>query len=51
MPNRNIGGMVHDRGAWGMNFKEMNYILCIAKYPNLTKAAQQLCITQPTMTK
>lgn len=43
--------MVHDRGAWGMNFKEMNYILCIAKHQNLTKAAQELYISQPTLTK
>ena len=34
-----------------MNFKEMNYILCIAKHQNLTKAAQELYISQPTLTK
>lgn len=34
-----------------MNFQEMNYILCIAKHQNLTKAAQELFISQPTLTK
>lgn len=34
-----------------MNFQELNYILCIAKHQNLTKAAQELYISQPTLTK
>ncbi len=34
-----------------MNFTELNYILCIAKHQNLTKAAQELYISQPTLTK
>ena len=31
-----------------MNYHELKYILCIAKYQNLTKAAQELYISQPT---
>ena len=34
-----------------MNYHELEYILCIAKYQNLTKAAQELYISQPTLTK
>ena len=34
-----------------MNYHELKYILCIAKYQNLTKAAQELYISQPTLTK
>lgn len=34
-----------------MNFTELNYVLCIAKHQNLTKAAQELYISQPTLTK
>lgn len=34
-----------------MHFQELNYILCIAKHQNLTKAAQELYISQPTLTK
>lgn len=34
-----------------MNIQELNYILCIAKHQNLTKAAQELYISQPTLTK
>ena len=34
-----------------MNFTELNYILCIAKHQNQTKAAQELYISQPTLTK
>ena len=34
-----------------MNYHELQYILCIAKHQNLTKAAQELYISQPTLTK
>lgn len=34
-----------------MNFTELNYVLCIAKHHNLTKAAHELYISQPTLTK
>lgn len=34
-----------------MKYHELQYILCIAKHQNLTKAAQELYISQPTLTK
>lgn len=34
-----------------MDFKELTYIIAIAKYQNITKAADSLYITQPTLTK
>ncbi len=34
-----------------MNVQELNYVLCIAKHQNLTKAAQELYISQPTLSK
>lgn len=34
-----------------MNYHELEYILCINKHRNLTKAAQELYISQPTLTK
>ena len=34
-----------------MNVQELHYILCIAKHQNLTKAAQELYISQPTLSK
>lgn len=34
-----------------MNIQELNYILCIAKHQNLTKAARELYISQPTLSK
>ncbi len=34
-----------------MDFKELNYIIAIDKYQNITKAADSLYITQPTLTK
>lgn len=34
-----------------MDFKELNYIIAIARYQNITKAADSLYITQPTLTK
>lgn len=34
-----------------MNIHELNYVLCIAKHQNITKAAQELYISQPTLSK
>ena len=34
-----------------MDFKDLSYVLAIAKYQNITKAAESLYITQPTLTK
>lgn len=34
-----------------MNFQEFNYVLCIAKHQNLSRAAEELYISQPTLTK
>lgn len=34
-----------------MDFKDLSYVLAIARYQNITKAADSLYITQPTLTK
>ena len=34
-----------------MDFKDLSYVLAIAKHQNITKAAEALYITQPTLTK
>lgn len=34
-----------------MDFRDLNYILAIAKYQNITKAAESLCVGQPTLSK
>ncbi len=34
-----------------MNIQELNYIMCIAKHRNLTRAAQELYVSQPTLSK
>ena len=34
-----------------MNIHELNTVLCIAKHQNLTKAARELFISQPTLSK
>lgn len=34
-----------------MNIKELDYMLAIAKYQNITKAAESLYITQPALTR
>ncbi len=34
-----------------MNFQEFNYVLYIAKHQNLSRAAEELYISQPTLTK
>ncbi len=34
-----------------MNIQELNYVLCIAKHQNLTKAASELYLSQPTLSK
>lgn len=40
-----------DFGREIMDFKDLTYVLAIAKYQNITKAADSLYITQPTLTK
>ena len=34
-----------------IDFKELTYVVAIAKYQNITKAAESLYITQPTLSK
>ena len=34
-----------------MDFKDLSYVLAIARYQNITKAANSLYVTQPTLTK
>ena len=34
-----------------MDFKELNYVLAIARHQNITKAAEALHLTQPTLSK
>ena len=34
-----------------MDFKELQYVLAIARYQNITKAAEALYLTQPTLSK
>lgn len=34
-----------------MDFRELNYVLAIAKHQNITKAAESLYLTQPTLSK
>ncbi|MCI8455063.1 MAG: LysR family transcriptional regulator [Lachnospiraceae bacterium] len=34
-----------------MDFRELNYVLAIAKYQNITKAAESLYVGQPTLSK
>lgn len=34
-----------------MDFRELSYVLAIAKYQNITKAAEALYLTQPTLSK
>ena len=34
-----------------MDFRELSYVLAIAKYQNITKAAESLYISQPTLSK
>ena len=34
-----------------MYFKDLSYVLAIARYQNITKAANSLYVTQPTLTK
>lgn len=38
-------------GDGGLDFKELRYIACIARNQNLTKAAQELYISQPSLSK
>lgn len=34
-----------------MDFRELNYVLAIEKYQNITKAANSLYVSQPTLSK
>lgn len=34
-----------------MDFKELNYVIAVSKYENITKAAQALYISQPSLSK
>ena len=34
-----------------MDFRDLTYIAAIAKYQNITKAAESLYVTQPTLSK
>ena len=34
-----------------MDFRELNYVLAIEKYHNITKAAESLYVSQPTLSK
>lgn len=34
-----------------MDFRDLNYVLAIAKYQNITRAADSLYVTQPTLSK
>ncbi len=34
-----------------MDFRDLNYVMAIAKYQNITKAAESLYVTQPTLSK
>lgn len=34
-----------------MDFKDLSYVIAIAKTQNITKAADMLYVTQPTLTK
>lgn len=45
IPNENTAG------DFVMNIHELNYVICIAKHQNITKAAQELFISQPTLSK
>lgn len=38
-------------GDVGLDFKELQYIACIARNQNLTKASQELYISQPSLSK
>jgi DNA-binding transcriptional LysR family regulator len=38
-------------GGFIMDFKELKYVLCIAKYKSVTKAARELYVSQSTLSK
>ena len=47
--NRTEGYLIEKRNF--MDFRELSYVLAIAKTQNITKAADSLYVTQPTLTK
>ena len=40
-----------ERNWYPMDFKDLSYVIAIAKTQNITKAADMLYVTQPTLTK
>lgn len=38
-------------GGSAVDFRELSYVLAIAKYQNITKAAEALYVGQPTLSK
>ena len=40
-----------ERNRQHMDFKDLSYVIAIAKTQNITKAADMLYVTQPTLTK
>lgn len=43
--------MLKKKGVKKMDMKDFSYVVAIAKYQNITRAAESLYITQPTLTK
>lgn len=44
-----IVGKVRDKGDWIMDMRKLQYVLMLAHYGNITKAAEALYIAQPTL--
>ena len=53
LQNRKRDSMTMLNNFWGifMDFRDLSYVLAIARYQNITKAANSLYVTQPTLTK
>ena len=51
LPDKNrTEGYLIEKGDF-MDFRDLSYVLAIAKTQNITKAADSLYVTQPTLTK